>query len=412
MSETKTSDAGGLRSLIAGALAEGRGVPAADSATEGAAPPAAAERSGDGGEAQRDPTTGRFVPGEGEGTGAARTAAGEPPPAEGEAGEGTDTRGPAAAGAPAPPATGAPAEVRAPEHWSAADKAKFAGLPAAARGAFLEMYTRMEAGFTPKLQRGAQLERDYGDLDRAIFTPDQRQILTQKGLTPTQIINAWADVERGLDKGTPEFKAQLVGRIIHNYRVDLNAVAQIIMQLRGFSPVVGRDDGAGAAPPAPPAPAPGSAVPPALDPALAERLAALENDSREQRNQRQLAAQNEANARVTAFANEVDGSGNLKHPHFQQLEDRMVALLQAERLLGREPSLEDLYRAAVYADDSTRDQVLASQREAEATRAAEERRAKAARAQRAAVSVNGSPAPGRTTAAEDAGGLSLNPNLF
>jgi hypothetical protein len=51
----------------------------------------------------------------------------------------------------------------------------------------------MEAAFTRKLQRGAQLERDYGELDRAVFGPEQRRILAAQGQTVPEKIREWLE---------------------------------------------------------------------------------------------------------------------------------------------------------------------------------------------------------------------------
>lgn len=307
-------------------------------------------------------------------------------------------------GGPQPEAAGTPA----PEHWSAADKAQFAALPEAARTPFLDMYRRMEAGFTPKLQRGAQLERDYGDLDRVIFTPDQRQILTQRGMTPAQLINGWADVERGLMGPRPgatvaeqqqalEVKHQIVARIIHNYQADPARVAAILNELRGFAVAAGGDR---AAPPAPggngflPAGAAGTAAP-GIDPVLHQRLTALETESQQEKQRREMAEYARAGDQIQAFANETDSAGQLKHPFFAELEAEMTSLAQFERIQGKAPVLQDLYDRALWANPSTRQRQQALDEEAKTKRAQEERRAKAEQARRAGSSVTGAPGPGQ-----------------
>jgi hypothetical protein len=122
-----------------------------------------------------------------------------------------------------------------PQHWSPADREEFAALPEAARAPFMRMYKRMEAGFTPRLQRGAALEKDYGELDRAVFTPEQRAVLAQRGTTPAALIASWANVERLLDRTcNPDerLRSDIVARIIWNYDVDPSQVAQLLNQLR------------------------------------------------------------------------------------------------------------------------------------------------------------------------------------
>ena len=306
-------------------------------------------------------------------------------------------------GAEEPPAGVAP---EAPQHWSAADKEKFNALPEAARGPFLDMYKRMEGAFTQRLQRSAQLERDYGELDRTIFTAVQRDLIARQGATPTSIITAWANIERALDRTTnpsnPQLRHEIIARIIHNYGADPGEVAKILNRLRGFPEQQG-DDGApatgGPAPngatapgPAAPQPAPGGA-PPANG--LEARLSALETDYNTRVANERQAQTNEINRQIADFANANGADGNLLHPYFAEVEQDMAILAQLDRAQGGTPQLQDLYDRAVWARPSTREKLLGSQRDAEAKRAAEERKAKAEAAKRAAVSVSGAPGPGQ-----------------
>ena len=377
------AESGDLRALIAGAVADDKKAADAPKAEPRAPKPetaAAAKRAAE--------------PAEG-----ASPAQGSEP---GETEDGGSAAAAAALSEAAKPGAVAGA-VEAPAHWSGADKALLAGLPEAARGPFLELYKRMEAGFTPKLQRGAQLERDYGEVDRAIFTAEQRRIIADKGVSPAQLIAGWADVERGLGGTSATLKSQIVARIIHGYGVDPGGVAEILHQLRGFAaqPPGSGDRG--------PPPSPNGAGAVAIDPALHQRLTALETETQRQRDERAAAAHRAAGDQIAAFANEKDGEGNLTHPFFAELEAEMTSLAQVELNQGRAPVLADLYDRALWATPSTREQHLASQRDAEARRAAEERRAKAEQARRAGSSVTGAPGPGQTRA--ETGNLSLRDQI-
>ena len=302
-------------------------------------------------------------------------------------------------GAEPPPAGATP---EAPQHWSAADKEKFNALPEAARGPFLDMYKRMEGAFTQRLQRSAQLERDYGELDRTIFTAVQRDLIARQGATPTSIITAWANIERALDRTTnpsnPQLRHEIIARIIHNYGADPGEVAKILNRLRGFpeqqggdgAPTTGGTASNGAA-------APGPAVAGGAPPAngLEARLSALETDYNTRVANERQAQTNEINRQIADFANTQGADGNLLHPYFAEVEQDMAILAQLDRAQGGTPQLQDLYDRAVWARPSTREKLLGSQRDAEAKRAAEERKAKAEAAKRAAVSVSGAPGPGQ-----------------
>ena len=302
-------------------------------------------------------------------------------------------------GAEPPPAGATP---EAPQHWSAADKEKFNGLPEAARGPFLDMYKRMEGAFTPRLQRGAQLERDYGELDRTIFTAAQRDLIARQSATPTSIVAAWANIERALDRTTnpsnPQLRHEIIARIIHNYGADPGEVAKILNRLRGFPEQQGDDGAPATGGPAPNgAAAPGPAVAGGAPPAngLEARLSALETDYNTRVANERQAQTNEINRQIADFANANGADGNLLHPYFAEVEQDMAILAQLDRAQGGTPQLQDLYDRAVWARPSTREKLLGSQRDAEAKRAAEERKAKAEAAKRAAVSVSGAPGPGQ-----------------
>ncbi|HEY1299233.1 MAG TPA: hypothetical protein VGF07_01975 [Stellaceae bacterium] len=399
MSEQRSGQADDLRSAIAGALADdkGRAIPPAVREERGAGDGAAA--------AARQQTE--------EGASGAPSGGRSAPDAEDTRGAGALDEGgrPAAADAEGGPSDQAPGGERqrgsaeAPTHWSAGDKAVFNALPETAKTPFLDLYKRMEAGFTPKLQRGAQLERDYGALDQNLFTPQIREVLRGKGIAePRQMIEAWAQVEIGLVN--PDTRNQVLARLIHAYQADPGEVARILGELRGFAPTTGHDgaapgagaggigagNGAAAAPGGAPAVFSGAG---AVDPRLDARLRALETETSAQKAAREAAEYTRAGREIETFANEKDAQGNLKHPFFAELEADMTVLAQSERIQGKAPVLAELYDRALWANPSTRDKHLALQRDAEAKRAAEDRRAKAEQARRAAVSVTGAPGPGQ-----------------
>jgi hypothetical protein len=377
-----------LRSLIAASVADDKKAGGASPGIGHNQPPEPIED----GEGDAPPPSDRKPAAASAPSGGDAGAAAEPA-AKAAPGEDDVQRAAAAAPAPARPAVAGDA----PAHWSDADKAQFNALPAPARAPFLELYKRMESGFTPKLQRGAQLERDYGELDRSVFTPEQRQILNAHGFSPTWMVNAWADIERGLCGQSSAVKNEIVGRMIHHYGVDAAGVADVVHQLRGFAPAGGGDRGAvaangGAMP---------GAVPTAVDPALYQRLQALENRDIAERYRA-------AGDQIQTFANEMR-DGQLRHPFFAELEAEMTSLAQFDRTQGRAPVLEDLYDRALWATPSTREKQQAAQRDAEAKQAAEERKAKSEQARRAGSSITGAPGPGQS--AQAANDLSLRDTI-
>jgi hypothetical protein len=380
-----------LRSLIAGITTE----------SKGEAPPPAPEGGQAANEPPAKPPEGGRAPPAGRGADGRFLSAGEPPPSEPErkppaepparpAGEPPAEGGekPPAPKEPPQPAAGGAGKAVAPEHWSAGDKAVFNAWQEPIRDQFLTMYKRMEGGFTQRLQRGADLERGYGEVEQ-LFAP-YRDELRQLNRTPAQVIKSWHDVEKGLR--APQMQDEIIARIINNYKADPAKIAGYLNQLRGFAaPQPGAGDG-GAAPPRV-----GNGADPGtgIHPALAARLDALEADRTERVNSDNQARLQTAQQQIEEFANAKDADGNLLHPLYAELEGEMMQLAYADRAAGRTPVIKDLYERAAWANPVTRDKLQASQREAEDKELAAARKAKAEAAQRAGSSVTGAPSSGQ-----------------
>lgn len=278
--------------------------------------------------------------------------------------------------APASPATPA---TEAPAHWSQADKEWLAAFPAEHQTAVLNRFKQMEAGFTPKLQRLAQYEREYQGVPE-LFVPFAEQ-MRQANITPAHVINAWYQAEKDLKEGRGP---QRVANIIKAYGVDPGEVARLLTD------------------PAPAAPQQHQQV--QLPPALQEKLDRLERNDFERTARAQQEGLSRAQQQIDTFANQRDDKGNLAHPFFADIEEDMRALAQVDLAAGRPPDLSNLYDRAVYANPTTRSKLLALQKETEAKQAAAERKAKADAAQRAGKSVTGSPGGGQSQQAKPQGG--------
>ena len=273
------------------------------------------------------------------------------------------------------PAEQKSAAVQAPQHWSAADKAWLAAIPADHQQSVLDRFKQMEAGFTPKLQRLAAIDRDFGEAVE-LFVPHLDN-LRARGITPNSLIKAWAGVEQSLvnhkasiDRGGPDAGgAQVVANIIRAYNVNPAEIAALLTNQ----------------PQQQQAP-----VQPQVPPELMTRLQTLENAERERIQRGQQEKVDTFQRQIDTFANEKDAGGNLAHPYFADLERDMMALAQLDIAQGKTPELSDLYDRAAYANRETRAKLLQLQQESQAKQAAAERKAKSEAAQRAAVSTTGS----------------------
>lgn len=280
-----------------------------------------------------------------------------------------------------------------PTHWSAADKELFGKLPQEMRSDVVERFKRMEAGFTPKLQKLAQIEKDYGEAVD-LLNP-HLETLRQNGGVATWIKNM-GQIEQTLisariaaqsQRTDPQALAatdngaRLVAGLIQGFNIDpanvarflSNAVAQQQQQL---------------------APQPnGNGY--AVDPVLAQEVSSIKQQLEGWQQRDMQTRQAQAQSQIERFAGETNPDGSLKHPFFSELESDITQLAGIERSQGRDIDLPALYERAVWANTSTRDQLLASQRQADAKRAADEAKAKAEAAKKASSSVTGSPQPGQ-----------------
>ena len=292
-------------------------------------------------------------------------------------------------GEPAEPFVPAVSEPAAevPQHWSQADKDLIAGLPKEHQGKVVERYKAIEAGFTPRLQRAAEIERQYqGAME--LFQP-HLQALAQRGQTPSDVIRGYVAIERDLVQGRDlaaqggvnAIGAQHIARMIQAYNVDPGAVAAV---LKGEPIPGGQPNGV----------QPQQVIPPQV----METMTRLEQRINQRDMVEQQQRESSTQSQIDAFASEKDETGAVKHPYFAELERDMMVLAQIEISQGKVPTIPDLYDRAVYANRETRSKVLAAE-QAQATRkAAAERKAQAERANRAASSITGSPGSGGSPA--------------
>src|SRR6185312_4686524 len=132
------------------------------------------------------------------------------------------------------PAETKPAPAEVPQHWSQADKDMVGSLPAEHRGKVVERIKAIEAGFTPKLQRAALLEKEWAPAAE-IFAPYVHALRSQ-GQTPSDVVKAWAAIELDLGQGLtdanagrPNQKAAArIATLISHYRVDPALVAEYL----------------------------------------------------------------------------------------------------------------------------------------------------------------------------------------
>lgn len=276
--------------------------------------------------------------------------------------------------------------------WSQAERDALAKAPPEVQQLVAKRYGDLHADYTRKSQEIATFRKDW-DPVAGLFSP-HADIMRQKGLTPSSLIKAWYDVERGLMQGG-ETALGIITNIAQGYKIDPAAIARAL----GVQPAVSQ------APANPEEPKPDNAV--ALPPEVQARLDRLEQAEIQRQREAQaaqVAQYNDVAHRVQSdidhFAGATDKNGALLHPHFHTVEANMTRAVMAYKAAGQPvPPLDQLYDEAVWANPETRAAIQAEQRAADqaqreqADRArAEEARKKAEQARRAGSSVTGAPA--------------------
>lgn len=266
--------------------------------------------------------------------------------------------------------SGSPSEV--PVHWSPADKEWVSGLPDEVKASVVDRFKQLESGFTPRLQKLSQIEKDYGGA-MEVFAPHEH-MLRSRGQTPSDVIRVYAGMEETLsrakaaaiqDREDPK-GAQLVANIIQNYKINPGTVAKFLTGEQVATPQ------------------PQQAY---IPPELVQEIQGLKQTVSSWQ-------YGSAQTQIDRFAQEKNADGSLRNPFFSELEPVITELAQFESSQGRPIDLPTLYQRALWSNESTRERQLSSQRQADEKRAAEDRKAKTEAARKASSSINGAPSPG------------------
>lgn len=304
--------------------------------------------------------------------------------------------------------------TEAPNTWKAEDKEVFKGLPTEAQQFLLRRHGEMEADYTRKTQQHAAFVRDYEPV-RQVLAPFDAQI-RQSGFTPASLIQAWSNVEKALMEGRG---VEVVRDLVTNYKMDRAQVARVLG-------LTGAGGTGGAGTEAPPTPQDHNGQQPIqLPPEIAQKLQVLERGQQQfdqflttQQEQQRREAEHRVNSTIEAFKGAKDSSGNLLHPHWDELENDMVELWKVAAAAGQQPTLDAVYDKAVWANTSTRQKLRdaeaaasEAQRAAATKKAQDEARAKAERARKASSSVSGAPGSAQSRMTQQPGDRSLRDEL-
>ena len=280
------------------------------------------------------------------------TAEGQPD-ADVEATPETDT--PESVGEPEPDA------LAAPSTWPAEHREAFSDLPEEQQNFMLQREKERDAAFTRKTTELAEQRREVEGV-AGVLAPYKEQ-MRARGISEAEYISRLMSYDNAL-RQNPQ---AAIGQLAQHYGINLS-----------------NDSGADWVDETPP------------DPQFQQLQQQLNRQSAElnslkqgqiNREQQQLVGQ------VEGFATETDSKGNLKHPHFEAVRERMGRLVNA----GETTDLQEAYEKAVRMDDDLFKQTLQAERKAVATQEDNRRKAAVDKAKKAA--------PGRTSGTPPSGSV-------
>jgi hypothetical protein len=214
-----------------------------------------------------------------------------------------------------------PKTIKAPASWKPAAREKFDSLPDEVKQEVARREYETDATLA-KTAAERRLAHEFMQVAQP-YDADYRAM----GINPLHAVQNFFQVDRALRVGSSSQKAGLIGSLIKEYGVEIDALDSHL---------------AGIAPP--------EQAKPGYDPELQARLQRVEQFAMQQQSVVQ-AQQNQLNTTIDQFANDP------KHEFFNDVAAHMIGLLQS----GASADLKSAYEAACYANPQVR-QVL-TQRE-------------------------------------------------
>ena len=255
----------------------------------------------------------------------------------------------------------------APQHWSQVDRETFTSLDSEGQDFLLRRHREMEADYTRKTQDISEIRKavdEYkGDIDLA-------------GLTPGQAIRNLLAVNKYL-RESPQEAVQWIAQS--------NGVNVQNQNTQDFSEENEDYDDY-------------SSSDPEVD-TLRQEINMMKQQQLQQSTSQQNQEKMRVEAVIEAFKLQKDSEGNKRHPYFQDLEKEMAVLANADRMVGKNPDIHDLYERAVWSNPEVRKKKLSEVQKSESVNTKASKKAKLDRARKASSGVRGG-----TSTPEDTGG--------
>ena len=249
--------------------------------------------------------------------------------------------------------------LEASEFWPEDIRQRFRDLDPSVQEMMLELDKSKEAAWTKKTTALAEERKGLGRLVEyeavdQLFAPHLNDLKLQ-GITPAQMINQWAQVHQALQSNPQDTLKQLAAQYNVNFDAEESGDTFENPEIAG----------------------------------LKQQLSQLQQSMAQREQQAYQSQQDSMIDQITKFSQATNEDGSLKHPHYDAVVNDMVLLAQAARANGQEPSLDELYDRAVWSNTAIREQMQKAQQDAALEAQNKAAREKAAQAQSASKSING-----------------------
>lgn len=242
--------------------------------------------------------------------------------------------------------------LTAPKHWSDEDKKVFDAMDAGGQEFLLRRHREMEADYTRKTQEVAEQRKAIEPLEK-VLAP-YRSSWSAHGVSDAQAVERLLGAHVAMINNP----TQTIQYLAKTYGADLSELA------------------------------PGDTQSDYTDPetkALRDEINELRGFIQQQSMQQQTAQAGTVQAQIDSFSSATDSDGQLLHPHFSAVQNRMAVLINAERQLGNEITLEDAYNASVKLDPKIQELIEKDMKKKAEKQLEEQAAARAKKARRAAA---------------------------
>jgi hypothetical protein len=281
------------------------------------------------------------------------------------------------------------AAVKAPDHWSAEDKAKFNALPNdAARQTLLDWRKQIETGANEKFTAAAEARKLHEEVSQHLAP--YADAMKAEGISTQDAVRRLFAAEQALRTDPANALLTLASQYGRGVAGTPQAREFVQRMAEQLGVAIGAPGGQAGA----------SSDTSALD-TIQARLTAFEQRDQAARTETAQRALSAAQTTLKSFVESKSDDGKPAHPHFEKVRGHMAVLIQSAQQAGETLTLSDAYERSVWADPELRQTLITERATADAAKAAAARKAHADQASRARTpntrpSNAPSPSPDRT----------------